>query len=155
MKRLVDESGAQVRVQEYSDVAKASKQRGIGIRGQFEVRLAASEEIVFPFHSFMSVSDAVHAFSPPGHQAIEHVEREIMELLQQRRHKQEVRASVRPCPALACLGLWVRRSITASIRNHRATDGPTDRMRARRRRRARWCGARRCAGSSPQSCRGC
>jgi hypothetical protein len=37
MKRLVEESGANIRVQEYSDVAKASKQRGVIIRGAFEV----------------------------------------------------------------------------------------------------------------------
>ena len=37
MKRLVEESGATIRVQEYTDVAKNSKQRGITIRGNFDV----------------------------------------------------------------------------------------------------------------------
>ena len=38
MKRLVEESGAAIRVQEYMDMAKNSKQRGVTIRGNFEVR---------------------------------------------------------------------------------------------------------------------
>lgn len=38
MKRLVEESGAAVRVQEYADVARGSKQRAVMIRGGFDVR---------------------------------------------------------------------------------------------------------------------
>lgn len=38
MKRLLEESGAGLRVQEYADVARGSKQRAVMIRGSFEVR---------------------------------------------------------------------------------------------------------------------
>lgn len=145
MKRLVEESGATIRVQEYTDVAKNSKQRGVTIRGNLDVSARVVRGALVD-STYCSACSNVSTHS-------------IVKM-------DDRRSSRRSGRSWTCSGNDGRRQrcvwrvVTVCPRktrsiDHSNHDATTDRRRGRRRRRARWCGARRCGGSSPRRCRAC